>query len=109
MILIRNLVIDFGEQSAVTEFMHKYNETSHQGGVGVNIGCFGIGASADFQYLDNNKQDKNESRIHQAGSTIQVPGMQLVGYRCHVLGVSPDPNPDIKNWSNTIAGDILNA
>ena len=109
MILIRNLVIDFGEQSAVTEFMHKYNETSHQGGVGVNIGCFGIGASANFQYLDNNKQDKNESRIHQAGSTIQVPGMQLVGYRCHVLGVSPDPNPDIKNWSNTIAGDILNA
>lgn len=72
MILIRNLVIDFGEQSAVTEFMHKYNETSHQGGVGVNIGCFGIGASADFQYLDNNKQDKNESRIHQAGSTIQA-------------------------------------
>lgn len=109
MILIRNLVIDFGEQSAVTEFMHKYNETSHQGGVGVNIGCFGIGASANFQYLDNNKQDKNESRIHQAGSTIKVPGMQLVGYRCHVLGVSPDPNPDIKNWSNTIAGDILNA
>lgn len=71
MILIRNLVIDFGEQSAVTEFMHKYNETSHQGGVGVNIGCFGIGASANFQYLDNNKQDKNESRIKTRAGFIK--------------------------------------
>lgn len=108
MILVRNLVIDFGEQSAASDFMHKFEETSHEGGVGVNIGMFGIGASADFKYLDNNEHDEAENKVHQVGSAIQVPGMQIIGYRCHVLGTSPDPNPDIKNWSNTLADNALN-
>ena len=108
MILVRNLVIDFGEQSAASDFMHKFEETSHEGGVGVNVGWFGIGTSADFKYLDNNEHDEAENKVHQVGSAIQVPGMQIVGYRCHVMGKSPDPNPDIKNWSNTLADNALN-
>ena len=36
-------------------------------------------------------QDENQG--------IRVPGMQIIGYKCHVLPKSPDPLPAITSWA----------
>ena len=98
MLLVKDLVFDFGSAESAQKFMHQYDETTHEAGVGCSIGFFGIGASANVSYMDNKTHDESENHIRQNGSAIEIPGMQIIGYRCHVLDVSPDPHPSIKNW-----------
>jgi hypothetical protein len=29
---------------------------------------------------------------------MDVPGMQIIGFKCNVMPKSPQPNPKIKEW-----------
>jgi hypothetical protein len=62
------------------------------GGGGFSLGPFSMGGKASF-----NKTEKKLS-INQVGDTIVVPGMQIIGFRNHILPLSPNPDPAIKNW-----------
>ena len=35
---------------------------------------------------------------HWDGQTLTVPGMQCVGFKCHIIPKSPNPLPTIKEW-----------
>jgi len=61
------------------------------GGGGFSLGPFSMGAKASF-----NKTDKNLD-IKQEHDKMVVPGMEIVGFRNHVLGFNgrPIPNPDL--------------
>ena len=98
MLIVKDVVFDFHDTQIAKDFKHKYDSVSHDGGLGVSIGVFGIGAKGNVSYLDNKKQDGSEVGIEQNKSRISIPGMQVIGYRCHVLGKSPDPLPSIKEW-----------
>ena len=98
MLIVKDVVFDFHDTQIAKDFKHKYDSVSHDGGLGVSIGVFGIGAKGNVSYLDNKKQDGSEVGIEQNKSRISIPGMQVIGYRCHVLGKSPEPLPSIKEW-----------
>lgn len=99
MLLVKDVVFDFHDTQIARDFKHKYDEVSHDGGLGVSIGFFGIGAKGNVSYLDNKKHDGTEVGIEQNQSRITIPGMQIIGYRCHVMEKSPDPLPSIKDWA----------
>lgn len=99
MLIVKDVVFDFHDTQIAKDFKHKYDSVSHDGGLGVSIGMFGIGAKGNVSYLDNKKHDGTEVNIEQNKSKVTIPGMQIIGYRCHVLGKSPDPLPDIKDWA----------
>jgi hypothetical protein len=29
---------------------------------------------------------------------MKIPGIQIIGFKCHLLPKSPDPLPEIKEW-----------
>lgn len=66
------------------------------GGGGFSIGPFSAGAKASY-----NKSDKNLD-IKQDTDKMVVPGMQIVGFRNHTLGINgrpiPNPDPAITKW-----------
>lgn len=99
MLVVKDVVFDFHDTQIASNFKHKYDQVSHDGGLGVSVGFFGIGARGNVAVLDNKKHDGNENGIIQSKSKITIPGMQVIGYRCHMLDKSPDPLPSIKEWA----------
>jgi hypothetical protein len=95
-IFIRNLFLDFGDNHSFQSYMQQQN-ASHQGGsVGVSFGPFSLSASASHQSQSSSTQSSGGSSFTDQG--LSVPGMQIIGYKCHVLPKTPNPSPDIKNW-----------
>jgi hypothetical protein len=95
-IFIRNLLLDFGDNHSFQSYMQQQN-ASHQGGsVGVSFGPFSLSASASHQSQSSSTQSSGGSSFTDQG--LSVPGMQIIGYKCHVLPKTPNPSPDIKNW-----------
>jgi hypothetical protein len=95
-IFIRNLVLDFGDNSGVQDYMHQ-QESSHQGGGGVvAFGPFCVGAGGSHWSQSASTQSSWGYSFSDQG--MSVPGMQAIGYKCHVLPKAPNPSPDIKNW-----------
>lgn len=92
MIFIRNLKLDFGTREA----NEKYKEEiiKGHGEVSLNWGIFRIDGGGGYKKTESTSDYK--SRDSSQG--IEVNGMQLIGYRCHLLPKSPDPNPEIKDW-----------
>ena len=99
MLVVKDVVFDFHDTQVASNFKHKYDQVSHDGGLGVSVGFFGIGARGNVGVLDNKKHDGNENGIIQNKSKVTIPGMQVIGYRCHMLDKSPDPLPSIKEWA----------
>jgi hypothetical protein len=48
-------------------------------------------------YKGGRDDEKFESTFK--GSTVTIPGMQIIGFRNHKFGKVPNPDPDIKNWT----------
>lgn len=87
-LFIRDLKLHFGTSNR--EFTSEI-ENAKAGGF-VSFGPLNIGGT----YKTSNLQHDMES--HSAGQGINVPGMQLIGFKCHILSKSPDPKSDIKEW-----------
>lgn len=87
-IFIRNLNLDFGQSSGLSEYITK----SVGGGGFVSWGPFALGG----QYKEGSSSSKFEYSAQ--GQGIAVNGMQIIGFRCHLLPKSPNPDPGIKQW-----------
>lgn len=87
-IFIRELRLGFGEASG---FSHYMDQSVRAGGF-VSWGPFAMGGSYSQQ-----KSERNFG-YHNSGQGIEVNGMQIIGFRCHVLPKSPNPDPGIKEW-----------
>lgn len=88
MICIRNLTLNFAESSTIYSWM---NEQTKAGGW-VTWGGLMLGGG----YTNGSGSHKYEN--HQKGQGLKVDGMQIIGFRCHMLPKSPDPNPTITAW-----------
>lgn len=95
-IFIRNLVLDFGSNSGVQNYMHQQESSHAGGGGGVSFGPFSLSASASHSSSSSATSSNWGYSWNDQG--LNVPGMQIIGYKCHVLPKAPNPSPDIKNW-----------
>ena len=87
-IFVKDLYLHFGERNM--EIKSQMDKAS--GGGYVSWGPFNAGG----HYESNNQQRNMKS--HSESQGIRVDGMQLIGFKCHVLRKSPDPKPDIPEW-----------
>lgn len=87
-IFVRNLKLNFGEASGFNKFV----SDQVKGGGFVGWGPFAIGGS--YAHQSSSAQHSYAS----SGQGIDINGMQIIGFRCHVLPKSPNPSPDIKKW-----------
>jgi hypothetical protein len=88
MICIRNLNLKFSESSTVFSWMQEQTNA----GAYVHWGGFMFGGN----YSNGSGNHKYEN--HQKDQGLWVDGMQVIGFRCHMLPKSPDPNPVITAW-----------
>jgi hypothetical protein len=87
-IFVKDLVLHFGERHAEMQ-----SEMSKAGGGGyVGWGPFHLGGSYSSTSGSRDFQRNSDSQ------GIKIDGMQLIGFKCHMLPKSPDPNPDVKEW-----------
>ncbi|MGD0864461.1 MAG: hypothetical protein ABSA49_02775 [Rhizomicrobium sp.] len=95
-IFIRKLSLNFGVNSGSQQFMSQGSSDTQGGSAGFSLGPFSIGASASHNAAQGSTTSQGGYSWSDQG--VNVPGMQIVGYRCHVLPKSPDPSPSIQNW-----------
>ena len=88
MICIRNLTLEFGESSEVSNWIQERT------GVGAFVQFGGLMLGGSY-HNGSGSHDYNHKKTSQG---IGVDGMQVIGFRCHLLPKSPDPNTKIKDW-----------
>lgn len=95
-LFIRNLSIKFNSDKEARDFAQQREDISH----GANASYKGIlvSASGGYNYSSTDGSTTNNSSSQVKGSTITIDGMQIIGYRCHVLGKAPNPLPSITEW-----------
>lgn len=62
------------------------------GGAGFSLGPISIGGKGSYNKTDRNIQ------AHQEGDNMVVSGMQIIGFRNHILPLCPNPDPAVKAW-----------
>jgi len=87
-IFVRDVIIDFKE-------LHK-NESTYTQSIGtkasVSYGPFSLNAS----YNRSVGERKFNSKMGSQG--LEVPGLQLIGFKCAILPMSPNPNAAVQKW-----------
>jgi hypothetical protein len=87
-IFVQDLFMHFGESHS--EFLNKRNSMS--GAAGVSFGPFHMGGK------HSNTSDSREAKSDWKSEGIRIPGLQLLGFICHMLPKAPSPHPDITEW-----------
>jgi hypothetical protein len=96
-IFISDLYMKLGQTQSFDTFMAENSNSAGRGGGFVSIGPFFGGGSYS-------RSTSSGSTEHSSGSfynsqELKVDGMQLVGYKCHVMSERcPNPLPSITNW-----------
>jgi hypothetical protein len=95
-IFIRDLHLNFGTESGFSDWINEQSASSASGGGTVAIGPICLGGS----YSSWSKQGKatSQSQYKYDENGMSVPGMQLIGFKCHIFPQSPNPSPDIKEF-----------
>jgi hypothetical protein len=96
MIFIKDLKLSMAHADSLTHQMSEYASSSTGGGASVNFMCFNLGAS--YAQGSSRGSSERDFEYHATSEGIEVPGMQVIGFKCHVMPKSPDPLPEIKNW-----------
>lgn len=88
-IFIRDLVMNFGAANGAVNSAMESN--SFEGSVG-----WGPFTRVSGNY--SNKKTQTDAKFSYSAQGIEVKGMQIIGFNCHVLPKSPNPLESIKNW-----------
>lgn len=96
-VMIRNLELTMAESSGFRSFMDQQTSTNASGGGWVRLGAFNLGGGYSRSTTSGSTQRKHG--YHWENQTMKVPGMQVVGFKCHVHDdPTPNPLPSIQNW-----------
>ncbi|UGU16054.1 hypothetical protein LS482_20550 [Sinomicrobium kalidii] len=87
-IFVKDLFLHFGEShSEITSEME-----SNSGGGFVSWGPFHAGGKYETNSQERNMDFESDSQ------GIKIKGMQLIGFKCHILPKSPDAKPNVEEW-----------
>ena len=90
LIIARDVMLDFSENSTA----YKAASTKISSGAAVGIGPFVFGGSHNYE----NQNSQTDAKW--SGKKLKSDGIYIIGYKCHVVPKSPNPNPDIKVWTD---------
>jgi hypothetical protein len=97
-ILIRKLALSFGESSGFSDFVTNARKSSTSAGAFAAFGPFFIGGGGSHR--SGSGDTRRDYGYKYENNTMFVDGMQVIGFKCHLLPKSPDPDPSIPaaNW-----------
>jgi hypothetical protein len=95
-IFVRNLMLDFGDNSGFRSWMDQHSASSQGGSANFSFGPFSIGGGGS--HSEASGSSSSSSGYHWTDQGLSMPDMQLVGFRCHVMPQAPKPSPDITAW-----------
>jgi hypothetical protein len=95
-VFIRNLKMTLGHSQGFSNFLSGYSSSSAGGGGFVSLGPFFLGGSAS--HYSNSGYSRRNWGFNYDGQTMTVPGMQIAGFKCHILPKCPNPDPSITSW-----------
>jgi hypothetical protein len=96
-IFIRDLTLNFGSESGFSEWMNEQSASSASGGGAVSLGPFFLGGS--YSRSQNQGKSQSQSQYKYDENGMSVPGMQLIGFKCHIFPeTSPKPSSDVQEW-----------
>jgi hypothetical protein len=95
-IFVRNVSLDFGESSGFNDFVSESTSSQAGGGGWLSWGPFSLGGSYNRSSASGSTERKHH--FEASGQGIAVPGMQVAGFKCHIVPKSPDPLSTIENW-----------
>lgn len=96
MICIKDLSLRFGKSSGFKDAESSWKKASAGGSAAVSFGPFHLGGSHGRSSASS--QRSSQYHYDSQSQTMTVPGAQVIGFKCHVLPKSPDPNKSIKEW-----------
>jgi len=95
-VFIRNLRLGIDKNSSAGKFIDQQSQSSQGGGGACHLGPIFLGGSAAHFSKSGSTTRNFQSSWDDQG--LSVPGLQLVGCKCHVFPLSPDADPSITVW-----------
>ena len=95
-LFIRNLNLQFTDSTDISTLTEEYDHNHEKYSGGLRLGWFNISAGASYANSDTDYESEWTNNYTCTKQGITVPGLQIIGYNCHVLGLCPNPDPDIK-------------
>ncbi len=92
-IFIRKLSLKFGESHGFSDFVDNTRSQSTGGGGVFTFGPFFVGGSGSHRSGSGDRQQDYGFKFEN--NTMFVDGMQLIGFKCHVMPQSPNPSSEI--------------
>jgi hypothetical protein len=95
-ICIKDLQLCFAKASGFREAQQSWQRTSASGSGVVCFGPFHLGGSHGRS--SGSGQRSSQAHYDSESQTMTVPGVQIVGFKCHVMPKAPDPIANISRW-----------
>lgn len=95
-IFVRDVSLTMSSSSGLSQWMRDQQSSAQSGGGGFSFGPFSFGASAS--HGSSSSSSSSDWGYKFENNTLRIPGMQLIGFKCHVMPTSPAPDPAITAW-----------
>lgn len=95
-VFVRDLKLGLGHSEGFSNFVRDQKNSSTGGGGYLSFGPFFLGGSASS--LSSNGSTQRDWGFHGDEQGMVVPGMQIAGFKCHILPKSPDPLAGAASW-----------
>jgi len=92
-IFVRKLSLSFGESHAFSDFVANAQSRSTSAGGFASFGPFFVGGQGASR--SGSGDTKRDYGFKYENNTMDIDGMQLIGFKCHIMPKSPDPDPAI--------------
>ncbi|NEQ44094.1 MAG: hypothetical protein F6K00_11290 [Leptolyngbya sp. SIOISBB] len=96
MLVIKDLELHLGQSKGFSDYISQSESSRAKGGGFLSFGPFNLGGS--HSRGSSSGETTSEHGYEYDGKSMKVPGMQIIGFKCHVLPKSPDPLPEITDW-----------
>lgn len=96
MICVRDLSMRISNSSGFQEMHRRWESTDVSAGAVLAFGPFHL-AGSHGRSSESGARSSSYSYDGETG-TIRVEGAQVIGFRCHLMPKSPDPDSSIQDW-----------
>jgi len=96
MIVIKDLKMSVRDSEGFSDASKSWKRASASGGGAVSFGPFHFGGSHGRSSASGERS--SEFGYNSQKEEMNVPGFQVIGFKCHVMPKSPDPLSSITDW-----------